>query len=121
MINVLYVILSFFVIILLTIYLIHDIIDIISYIKNKKLKKSSSSHEDDKSSIYDESFSITKEEMNNVEEWEKKHKKKCKPKYTGAISVSQFKIYFLTTSIGVGAYCRCEYCGKEHAIRDLDE
>ena len=64
-------------------------------------------------SVYDSSYSLTKEEKNKVNTWQEKHFKKYhKSEYKGAIGVSDFEIRFRATSIGVYADCVCTACEK---------
>lgn len=67
------------------------------------------------SAKYDTSYSLTRDESEEMSKWQEQHSKKYhKPRYKGAIGVSDYVVRFGSTSIGVYADCYCTECEKEY-------
>ena len=66
---------------------------------------------------YDPGHSFTVDEMNQIEEWQKKHRTKNHPEgdtYQGAVGVERFKYTLLGTSIGMIRKCFCKSCKEKY-------
>ena len=71
---------------------------------------------------YDHNYSLTRNEVEKMDEWCKKHSKKYhKPRYTGAVDVSNYEVRFGSTSIGCYADCICTECEKEYEASHDEE
>lgn len=71
----------------------------------------------DSTDKYDENYSFTKYEMNQIRDWQKKHREKNHPEgdtYQGAIGVERFKYDLASTSIGMIKRCYCETCQEKY-------
>lgn len=69
----------------------------------------------------DNSFSLSKEERESINQWiknHKKHKHKNKTSYTGAVMES-YDYIFSPTSLGILGKVKCIYCNECFTFRDL--
>ena len=66
------------------------------------------------------SFTLTEQETLSFKKFNKKHQEKCQ-KYNGAIGVSCVDIIFRATSMGSLVKVKCNNCGKEKDITEIDK